>query len=67
MKKIVLTLFVGLCLVLSVKGQGLDVTHFMRISPFLHNDLPSSSTIYNGYFSLPTGKIQAGVNLGAIR
>ena len=67
MKKIILTLFVGLCCVLSVCGQALDITHFMRISPFQHNNLPSSSTIYNGYFSLPTGNIQVGVNLGAIR
>jgi hypothetical protein len=67
MKKIILTLMVGVCYALSVSGQALDVTHFMRISPFQHNNLPSSSTIYNGYFSLPTGNIQAGVNLGAIR
>ena len=67
MKKILLTLLVGVCYVLSVNGQVLDVTHFMRISPFQHNNLPSSSTIYNGYVSLPTGNIQAGVNLGAIR
>ena len=67
MKKILLTLLVGVCYVLSVNGQVLDVTHFMRISPFQHNNLPSSSTIYNGYLSLPTGNIQVGVNLGAIR
>lgn len=67
MKKFLLTLSIALCFVLSVNGQALDITHFMRISPFQHNNLPSSSTIYNGYFSLPTGNIQAGVNLGAIR
>lgn len=67
MKKIVLTLLLGVCYALSMSGQVLDVTHFMRISPFQHNNLPSSSTIYNGYVSLPTGNIQVGVNLGAIR
>ncbi len=67
MKKIVLTLLLGVCCALSMSGQVLDVTHFMRISPFQHNNLPSSSTIYNGYVSLPTGNIQVGVNLGAIR
>ena len=67
MRKILLTLFVGVCYSLSVYGQALDVTHFMRISPFQHNDLPSCSTIYNGYVSLPTGNVQVGVNLGSIR
>ena len=66
MKKFIFTL-VALCSFLLSYGQALDVTHFMRISPFQHNDLPSSSTIYNGYFSLPTGNIHAGLNLGAIR
>ena len=67
MKKFFLILFVGVCYSLTVSGQALDVTHFMRISPFLHNNLPSSSTIYNGYVSVPAGTVQAGVNLGAIR
>ena len=67
MNKIVLTLLLAVCYALSVSGQVLDVTHFMRISPFQHNNLPSSSTIYNGYVSLPTGNIQVGVNLGVIR
>lgn len=67
MKRIVLTLIAGVCCSLSVFGQALDVTHFMRISPFQRNNIPSSSTIYSGYFSLPTGNIQAGVNLGSIR
>lgn len=67
MRKIIFTLFMWGCFCFSVSGQALDVTHFMRISPFQHNDLPSSSTIYNGYVSLPTGNIQVGVNLGSIR
>ena len=67
MRKFLLTFLIGVCYSLSVCGQSLDITHFMRISPFQHNDLPSSSTIYNGYVSLPTGNIQVGVNLGSIR
>lgn len=67
MRKIFLTLFLGLACALYVSGQALDVTHFMRISPFVHNDLPSSSTIYDGYISLPSGNVQVGVNLGSIR
>ncbi len=67
MRKFFLVLMVALGSCLTAGAQGLDVTHFMRISPFQHIDLPSSSTIYNGYFSLPTGNIHAGVNLGAIR
>lgn len=67
LKKIVSTLIVGVCCVLTVNGQALDVTHFMRLSPFQHNDLPSSSTIYNGYVSLPVGDLQLGLNVGAIR
>jgi len=62
-----LTCLVVLCSVLSLNGQALDVTHYMRMSPFQHNNLPSSSTIYNGYFSLATGNIQVGLNLGGIR
>ena len=67
MRKVLLILTVAVFSCLTAGAQGLDITHFMRISPFQHNDLPSSSTIYNGYFSLPTGNIHAGVNLGAIR
>ena len=67
MRKVILTLIVVVGSCLMVAAQGLDVTHFMRISPFQHNDLPSSSTIYDGYVSIPTGNIHAGVNLGAIR
>jgi len=48
-------------------GQNLDISHFMRISPFLNYETPSASTIYNGYVSLPGGVVHAGVNLGAIR
>lgn len=67
MRKFLLTLIVGVCYSLSVSGQALDVMHFMQISPFQHIDYPSCSTIYNGYVSLPTGNIHAGVNLGSIR
>lgn len=67
MKKVILTLFAALCCSLVSYGQALDVTHFMRICPFQNYDLPSSSTIYNGYFSPPTGNIHVGVNLGPIR
>ena len=67
MRKVILTLIVAVGCCLMAGAQGLDVTHFMRISPFQHNDLPSSSTIYDGYASLPTGNIHVGVNLGAIR
>ncbi|MBO7630173.1 MAG: hypothetical protein J6S87_09605, partial [Bacteroidales bacterium] len=67
MRKILFTVLIWSCFCLSVNGQALDVTHFMRISPFQHNDLPSSSTIYDGYVSLPTGNIHVGVNLGPIR
>lgn len=67
MRKILFTVLIWSCFCLSVNGQALDVTHFMRISPFQHNDLPSSSTIYDGYVSLPTGNVHVGVNLGPVR
>lgn len=67
MRKLFLTLMVAVGSCFMATAQGIDVTHFMRISPFQHNDLPSCSTIYNGYVSLPTGNIQAGLSLGAIR
>lgn len=66
MKRVLLSLLIGFS-ILGVRGQCLDVTHFMRISPFRNYDMPSASTVYNGYISLPGGYIHAGVNLGAIR
>jgi len=61
-----LTLFC-FCASLSLKGQTPDITSFMRISPFQHFDNPSCSTIYDGYFSLPTGQIHFDASFGPLR
>ncbi len=66
MRRVLFSLLIGFS-ILAVRGQSLDVTHFMRISPFCHYDMPSASTIYNGYISFPGGYVHGGVNLGAIR
>lgn len=66
MKKLCFTFLVSFCL-LSVHGQNLDISHFMRISPFLNYEMPSAPTIYNGYVSLPFGIFHTGVNLGPVR
>lgn len=67
MKKRILTFLAVVVCTAAVSGQNLDVVHFMRTSPFQNFDNPSCATIYDGYFSLPTGMIQLGVNLGSIR
>lgn len=66
MRKLLSIILVVLCCSVSF-GQNLDVYHFMRTSPFQHFDLPSSSSIYDGYVSLPGGVIHVGANLGSIR
>lgn len=67
MRKRLSTIIILAGLVLSLQGQNLDVTHFMRTSPFQNFDLPSYPTVYNGYISLPGGQMHMGLNLGAIR
>jgi len=67
MKKTIALFCTVACLLTTAWSQNLDVTHFMRLSPFQNMDNPSCESIYNGYVSLPGGMVHVGGNLGSIR